>query len=161
MSQEITPNISVKPKLRQSDNGNHLIIECEIEASPKPEVKWYKWNYHLNDSDRLTSKVTDMGSNKYALSLEIDGITSDDSGQYKVVARNRLGGITAAIVLYFAAETAQEGLQEGLAPSFLQKPTIRSEADGTRLCFECQIKADPEPKLHWYRDNIRLLDEGK
>jgi len=105
--------------------------------------------------------VIDKGNNIYKVSLDIDCITSDDSGQYKVVARNRLGGITAAIVLYFSAETAQEELQEGLQPSFLQKPTIRSEADGTRLCFECQIKSDPKPELYWYKDNVRLLDEGK
>lgn len=160
MADETAPRLTVKPNLKQEENGNRLIIHCEIEASPKPDIKWYKENFHLVDSDRLNAKINPKG-NKYELLLEIDGITSDDSGQYKVVAKNRLGEISAAIALNFAAETAQKSLQDGIAPNFIQKPTIRSEADGKRLCFECKIKADPEPELSWFRDNTQIHDKGR
>lgn len=80
MSQEIAPNITVKPRLRQVDNGNRLLIECEIEASPKPEIKWFKWNFHLNETERVQLNMTEVGINRYAVTLALDGITSDDSG---------------------------------------------------------------------------------
>lgn len=81
MADETAPRITVKPNLKQEDNGNRLLINCEIEASPVPDIKWYKENFHLNDSDRLRSKIIESG-NKFKLLLEIDGITSDDSGYY-------------------------------------------------------------------------------
>lgn len=51
-------------------------------------------------------------------------------------------------------------LQDGIAPSFVQKPTIKPDADGKRLCFECKIKADPEPVITWYRDNSEIINKG-
>ena len=68
--------------------------------------------------------------------------------------------MSAAIALNFAAETAQKSLQDGIAPNFIQKPTIRPEADGKRICFECKLKADPQPQLFWYRDNTEIHDTG-
>lgn len=160
MADETAPRITIKPNLKQEDNGNRLVIHCEVEASPNPDIKWYKENAHLNDSSRLRAKMTQTGT-KYALMLEIDGITSDDSGSYKVVAKNRLGEVSAAIALNFAAETAQQTLADGVAPNFIQKPVIRPEADGKRICFECKIKADPQPQLFWYRDNVEIHDTGR
>jgi len=81
-------------------------------------------------------------------------------GSYKVIAKNRLGEVSAAIALNFAAETAQKSLQDGTAPNFIQKPVIRPEADGKRICFECKLKADPQPQLSWYRDNVQIHDTG-
>lgn len=79
MADEAAPRITIKPNLKQEDNGNRLVIHCEILAEPTPDIKWYKENYHLIESSRVRSKVVPNG-NKYGLYLELDGITSDDSG---------------------------------------------------------------------------------
>ena len=113
MSDETAPRITIKPSLKQEDNGNKLIIHCEIQASPKPDIKWFKENFPLSDSDHVQAKVLQSG-NKYAIYLTIDSITSDDSGQYKVVAKNRLGEVSAAIAINFAAETAQKRYNQQL-----------------------------------------------
>jgi hypothetical protein len=80
MADETAPRITIKPNLKQEDNGNRLVIHCEIQASPNPDIKWYKENVHLVSSDRLRTRVEQNG-NKYGLYCEIDGITSDDSGK--------------------------------------------------------------------------------
>ena len=49
----------------------------------------------------------------------------------------------------------------GLAPSFTQKPQIKSDADGKRLCFECKLRAEPEPQLVWYRDEVEIANTGR
>jgi hypothetical protein len=109
MADETAPRITIKPSLKQEDNGNKLIIHCEIQASPKPDIKWFKENFHILESDHIQSKVVQNGNN-YGIYLTIDSITSDDSGQYKVVAKNRLGEVSASIAINFAAETAQNRL---------------------------------------------------
>jgi len=80
MAEETAPRITIKPNLKQEDNGNRLIIQCEIQASPNPDIKWYKENMHLVVSNRIRTRIEPNG-NKYALYCEIDDITSDDSGK--------------------------------------------------------------------------------
>lgn len=96
------PRITVKPSLQQLDNGNKLEFHCQIEASPKPEIKWSKENAQIAESARVKSRVEPKGNNLYDLYLVIDNLTSDDSGQFKVSAKNRLGEVSAAIALNFA-----------------------------------------------------------
>ena len=107
MSKNIAPRITKRPALKQDDNGNKLLIECEIEASPKPEIKWFKENVELKNTDKCKAKVT-ANKDLHAINLEINNLTSDDSGVYKVVAKNSLGEVSASITLNFAAETAQK-----------------------------------------------------
>ena len=49
----------------------------------------------------------------------------------------------------------------GISPNFIEKPQIKSDSDGKRLCFECQIKADPEPVITWSRDGTPIADKGR
>lgn len=49
----------------------------------------------------------------------------------------------------------------GIAPNFIEKPSIKSDEDGKRLCFECKIKADPEPKIQWFRNDVEIFDKGR
>lgn len=102
MGEDTAPRITVKPVLKQEDNGNKLIIFCEIEAYPKPDIKWSKENFQIHDSDRIKSRVAENCGRYYETYLEIDNVTSDDSGQYKVSAKNRLGEVSAAIAINFA-----------------------------------------------------------
>lgn len=185
------PRITVKPSLKQEDNGNRLVLECEIEASPKPEIKWLKENVQLAESPRIKARIEQKSDKIYGIYLDIDNVTSDDSGLYKCNIKNRLGEVSASIALNFAgkyslsiflflplfslvdylftnlnlflciAETNQKGLQDGIAPNFIQKPAIKSDADGKRLCFECKIKAEPEPQLTWFRDDVEISNKGR
>ena len=105
MGEDTAPRITVKPSLRQEDNGNKLVFQCEIEASPKPEIKWFKENVQLTETNRIKSKIDEKSGNAFVLSLEIDNVTSDDSGQYKVNCKNRLGEVSASIALNFAGKS--------------------------------------------------------
>ena len=102
MVEDTAPRITAKPSLTQEDNGNKLILHCEIEAHPKPEIKWFKENVLLSESDRMKMRVDAKSDKLFALYMEIDNLTSDDSGQYKINAKNRLGEVSAAIALNFA-----------------------------------------------------------
>lgn len=111
MGEDTAPRITVKPSLEQQDNGNKLLFSCEIEASPKPEIKWFKENFLIVESDRIKSRIEAKDDKAYKLYLEIDNLTSDDSGQYKVTAKNRLGEVSASIALNFAGNILKDSFQ--------------------------------------------------
>ena len=48
---------------------------------------------------------------------------------------------------------------EGLAPSFLGKPTLKQDAKTATVVIE--IAADPSPSLHWTKDGKELLNVDK
>jgi hypothetical protein len=50
-------------------------------------------------------------------------------------------------------------LPEGLAPSFLGKPTIKQDAKTATI--QIDIAADPSPSLHWSKDGKELINVDK
>ncbi len=49
----------------------------------------------------------------------------------------------------------------GSPPTFIQKPSIKQDADGKRLCFECKIKSESEPAIRWFKDDVEVIDKGR
>jgi hypothetical protein len=50
-------------------------------------------------------------------------------------------------------------MPEGLAPSFLSKPSIKQEAKMATI--QLNVAADPSPSLHWSKDGKELLNVDK
>lgn len=50
-------------------------------------------------------------------------------------------------------------MPDGLAPSFLNKPSIKQDAKTATVQFD--IAADPIPSLHWSKDGKELLNVDK
>jgi hypothetical protein len=162
MSQDTAPRIITKPSLTQEDDGKKLLIQCEIEASPKPEIKWFKKNENLTESDRIKSRIEVKNNKLYKLYLEINNFTLDDSGEYKVNAKNCFGELSAGIALTFATENDQKKEnQDGTSPSFLQNPTMKHDAEQKKICIEGKITANPEPTIRWTKDNIEIISKGR
>ncbi|KAL3842487.1 hypothetical protein ACJMK2_020493 [Sinanodonta woodiana] len=51
--------------------------------------------------------------------------------------------------------------QDGIAPNFTQKPVIQQVDGGKKLLVECQLTADPEPSITWFRDGTQITAGGK
>ncbi|XP_052800015.1 twitchin-like isoform X4 [Mya arenaria] len=152
---DIAPRFTQKPSLKQEDNGNRLVFTCALEASPKPEINWFRGTTPLEESDRIKMRVENPGGNTYNVLMDITGVTQADGGSYKVVAKNNLGEMSASINLNFNAPGQNQ--QDGIAPNFTQKPVIRQEDGGKRMLFECQLTADPAPAIQWFRDSTALV----
>ena len=45
------------------------------------------------------------------------------------------------------------------APNFVQKPTLKQ--DGASIVFHCQIEANPQPSITWYRGDAVLAPSGR
>ena len=107
---ELAPRITKKPSLQQEDNGNRLVIHCEIQASPEPEIKWFKDSSPLNENSRVKASI-EAKDNFFNIYLDIDNVTSDDSGAYKVTAKNKSGEVSASISLNFAGKLKKKKKQ--------------------------------------------------
>lgn len=56
VSDDLAPSFTQKPQLRQEDDGNKLIFECQLVASPKPEICWYRSDEMLKEDNRTKFK---------------------------------------------------------------------------------------------------------
>ncbi|XP_033116214.1 twitchin-like [Anneissia japonica] len=160
----IAPNFTMKPKMSQSEDASKLTIECELCAVPRPDIKWYLGDKQLKDGGRLKIGCDEDGE-YYFLSLEISSLTEVDGGDYKIIATNKLGTATNTIKLNFAADQTSPPVPPPVggtgAPSFTMKPKINQSEDGRQISFLCELTADPEPKLAWYRDGKEIKDGGR
>ncbi|XP_022252540.1 disorganized muscle protein 1-like [Limulus polyphemus] len=159
---EVAPTFVHKPKLRQEDDGNKLVFECQLIANPRPKIAWFREKTQLLDDFRTVIKVIEIGPNKYNISLELDDVIETDAGLYKVKAKNKQGAVSASINLNFTpADEPHDEQIDGIAPTYEKKPSIRQEDEGRKLLFECRILADPAPTVSWYHDGALVKDKGR
>jgi hypothetical protein len=107
---DVAPRFTQKPALKQEDGGQRLVFQCALEASPKPDIAWFRGTTPLTSSDRLRMRVDSAGGSAYNVIMEIIGVTQGDAGTYKVTAKNRLGEVSASINLNFSGQ-CDEGLR--------------------------------------------------
>lgn len=102
MAEDAAPSFTQKPQLRQEDEGNRLIFECQLVSKPKPDVSWFREDVQLSENGRTTMTVKELAVSKYLVVLELDDVIESDAGLYKVKARNKLGEVAASISLNFS-----------------------------------------------------------
>lgn len=102
VADDFAPSFTQKPQLRQEDDGNRLIFECQLVSSPKPEIAWFRGETELSEDDRTNFKMQSVGTNKFLVVLELDDVIETDAGLYKVKAKNKMGEVAASINLNFS-----------------------------------------------------------
>lgn len=104
VADDLAPSFTQKPQLRQEDEGNRLIFECQLVSSPKPEITWFRGETQLSEDDRTNFKIQSIAANKFLVVLELDDVIESDAGLYKVKAKNKMGEVAASINLNFSRE---------------------------------------------------------
>ncbi|XP_070534198.1 LOW QUALITY PROTEIN: twitchin-like [Ptychodera flava] len=156
------PVFTMKPQIKQSKDGRRLTFECEIKATPRPTITWYKGDMPIKDGGRYLIEVDEDDAYSFSV-LEIDGVTPKDAADYRVVARNKYGETTQTINLNFDSEPAEAkpATKRGRAPKFEGKPAIKQSEDGHRMSFEVELNSDPEPKITWYKADKVITQGGR
>ena len=128
------PKFVRKPQLRQEDDGNRLIFECELSGHPQPDVSWFRSDEKIVEDGRTVFKTTETQVGTYMVVLELDDVIESDAGLYKIRAKNTHGDVAASINLNFSRKSCLTCLEEESSldsfPSFSQK-------------FWNQIKTEP------------------
>ena len=95
-------------------SGATASFQCKYDGNPRPDVKWFKGSKQIKDADRyiLTNK-------SQTATLEIDGVTDSDAGEYKIVVSNEYGDKEHSFTLSVGSERKDDGTSSS-AKSMLQ-----------------------------------------
>lgn len=99
---EHPPTFTIKPRIREEDEGNRLLFECELNSIPRPEFVWYKdEELVVDDGYRFQLGIRETRPHHYLCWLELNDVIEPDQGNYRVLVKNLLGEVTASIRLNF------------------------------------------------------------
>ncbi|XP_068272798.1 myopalladin [Nyctibius grandis] len=158
--------------------GSPITFTCKIVGIPVPKVYWFK------DGKQISKKNTHFKMYREedgTCSLHIEASTSDDDGNYTIMAANPQGRISCSGHLMVQSipvrgristiqphrtrprvpEGDKETVQERFfRPYFLQAPGDMVAHEG-RLCrLDCKVSGLPTPDLTWLLNGKRVLPDG-
>ncbi|CAF4918718.1 unnamed protein product [Rotaria sp. Silwood1] len=148
------PSFTVAPQVRMFEES--ILLEGLCTADPVPSFTWTLDGKAISVGTKYRQGILSEG-NTHRIFLEILQLTKKDTGTYKLTAKNVKGDGGATIQLNI--EGIDFKLPDGLAPSFLNKPSIKQDAKTVTIQFD--IAADPSPSLHWLKDGKELLNVDK
>ncbi|XP_058908643.1 myopalladin isoform X1 [Kogia breviceps] len=174
----IAPIFDKRLKHFRVTEGSPVTFTCKIVGIPVPKVYWFKDGKQISKSNEHF-KMRREGDG--TCSLHIDSTTSDDDGNYTIMAANPQGRIscsghlmvqglpirsrlTAAGQSHRVRSRAQERDKEPLQerffrPHFLQAPGDMVAHEG-RLCrLDCKVSGLPPPELTWLLNGQPVLPD--
>ncbi|CAH0560776.1 unnamed protein product [Brassicogethes aeneus] len=121
--------------------GDAIILNCQAEGTPTPEILWYK------DANPVEPSAT-IGIFNDGTELRISNIRHEDIGDYTCIARNGEGQIS---------HTARVIIAGGAV--IMVPPTNQTKLEGEKVQFNCEAKAQPgNVTVRWYREGAPVKD---
>ena len=133
----VAPRFPNKPTIRQE--GDNLVMECQLEAHPMPEITWYRADKRVEENSRIRYECKNLGKHKMLLTLTITNPSMADGGLYRCNAFNPFGDSNANIDLNFetgegdAAAQQQMQMQMQQASSSSSSSTVVEKKSSTTV----------------------------
>ena len=183
----VAPRFPSKPTIRQ--DGDNLLMECQLEAHPLPEITWYRGDKRVEETTRIKHEIKTVSKHKYLLVLTITNPAMTDGGLYRCNAFNSFGDSNANINLNFEtgedkekaapAPAAPEKVAEqpapakktsvakptpgadGFPPTFTEKPRIVPNETGTLVTMKFKVRAKPKAEMQWFKGTQKIKEGNK
>uniref|UniRef100_A0A672L2S0 Myopalladin n=1 Tax=Sinocyclocheilus grahami TaxID=75366 RepID=A0A672L2S0_SINGR len=160
----IAPIFNKKLKHFRAVEGIPVTFTCKVVGIPIPKVYWFKDGKQILKKNEHYKKIREGDG---TCSLHIEAVTSDDDGNYTVMAANPQGRISCsghlivqtgpvrnrttvhsvrARVQEVEGEPAQERF---FRPHFLQAPGDMSAHEGQLCRLDCKVSGLPHPEIMW------------
>lgn len=97
VSQRILLQVNFRPKIRVSEQlvgaavGTSVLLECLVEASPRPLTSWIRSDGHILLESRKYHLSEEYDSYRIRMRLQIDDLQKSDYGHYRCHAKNTFG----------------------------------------------------------------------
>ncbi|KAK3745711.1 hypothetical protein QZH41_007664 [Actinostola sp. cb2023] len=115
---------------------NVTLPACHVTGHPKPKITWSKL---IGELSRDRTVINDG-------QLTLLNSRQEDSGSYFCKAENPLGSVTAVTMVVFFN-----------IPEFIVKPNPSYNVTaGSNITLPCVAKGDPQPIIHWVKNNGNL-----
>ncbi|XP_044008135.1 protein turtle isoform X3 [Aphidius gifuensis] len=136
------PRFSMTPEEMIYVNvGDAIILNCQAEGTPTPEIVWYK------DANPVSTSPT-IGIFNEGTELRIASIKNEDIGDYTCIARNGEGQISHSARVVIAGGAV-----------IMVPPTNQTKLEGERVQFPCEAKALPgNVTVRWFREGAPVTE---
>uniref|UniRef100_A0A8R1DN92 Ig-like domain-containing protein n=1 Tax=Caenorhabditis japonica TaxID=281687 RepID=A0A8R1DN92_CAEJA len=160
------PRFTLKMGDVRTTEGQPLKLECKVDASPLPEMTWYKDGAIVTPSDRIQISLSPEG----VATLLIPSCVYDDDGIYRVIATNSAGTAqdkgNATVKKLPRDSGARRSAERDVfdankAPKVIEPlENVRiPEKQGFRL--RCKFSGEPKPTIKWFKDGERVFPYGR
>ncbi|KAI4881613.1 hypothetical protein NFI96_026823 [Prochilodus magdalenae] len=122
--------------------GETLELECIADGLPTPEISWTKVNGDL-PRDRFSFQ-------NFQKMLKITEVTETDGGDYRCLARNRLGSSQHIITVVVKA-----------APFWISAPRNLILAPKETGMLICHVGGSPKPTITWSVNGVPIENSPK
>ena len=181
----VAPRFPNKPTIRQE--GDNLVMECQLEAHPMPEITWYRADKRVEENSRIRYECKNVGKHKMLLTLTITNPSMADGGLYRCNAFNPFGDTNANIDLNFETGDGDAAAQgqapkspalkkkssvteppkapadpnAGFPPTFTEKPRIVPNETGTLVTMKFKVRSKPKAEMQWYKGTQKIKEGPK
>jgi len=131
-------------KDQEIKEGGSLELTAEVDGYPSPAVEWFKDSITIK-----SSKSVVISNDKTSHILKISKTTTDDAGEYKVVATNKAASAS------FSADISVKA--KGDKPKFTKELTDIEVNDMEAALFEVEV--DHADSVSWFLDDLAISDD--
>ncbi|XP_078579181.1 neogenin-like isoform X3 [Branchiostoma floridae x Branchiostoma japonicum] len=128
-----------EPQATSVHMEENLRLECRIQGSPKPDIRWLKDGQDIEHD--LFEGITILPSG----ALEIAYVQFTDAGRYKCVAVNAARERESAEV----EVSVLPALEQVKEPELIVLPEDMTVLEGETVVLECVVNAMPEADVIW------------
>ncbi|PFX30360.1 hemicentin-1-like isoform X2 [Stylophora pistillata] len=133
---QVPPEIIKRPENISINEGDTIILECEVRGFPVPRITWYR-----NGSVVLAN---------VSLVEITEARKSEHEGMYRCEAENPAGNVTASA--WVAVKGEDQSVAQTGRPEFVHTPQDTIVDEGATFVWDCTAAGKPTPFLLWAKD---------
>ncbi|UYV65935.1 unc-22 [Cordylochernes scorpioides] len=151
--QMLAPQFTQKLADLKVKDGEALLLKCQVQGDPEPQVEWYKNGELLRSSD-----IVDLKYKNGVASLSIGEVYPEDEGEYLCKATSSLGSVSTRCKLaILPMDTAEAAVKAGVKPPRITQH-LKSQVinDGDPVTLECIIKGPSKFDVVWLHNDKEI-----
>lgn len=157
------PKFYAVPHNRLAEEGETIRFQCAVAGHPAPWSTWDRDGVIVMSTNRITVKEKDD-----IRILEIEQVTSEDAGLYRVTIENEFGRMEATArldVLSSRRSMGRNGTRTSASPGRSITSSRRimgnSTSIGGRLALACNFRGSSVPARKFYHDGKVIVDSDR
>ncbi|XP_072244443.1 hemicentin-1 [Leuresthes tenuis] len=136
------------PVLKPAENvtssvGGLAVLSCKVEGTMRHNLTWYRAGRPIQTRTGRVKLLSD-------LSLQINGVRTQDAGEYHCVTTNAHGDSRITVWLFVPEP-----------PSVVVQPQAQAFSRGDEIRLVCSASGSPPPQLFWSHGNMFLTNQPR